>query len=59
MGDSVMATYVLGMQGGIVHQHHIEFNKPQLFFRDEVNLFTRGNDIFLNNLAEGLRVLIQ
>lgn len=45
--NSVMATFVLGMQGGIVHHPQIVFNKPQLFLRDEVHLSPRGNDIFL------------
>ncbi|XP_041960358.1 uncharacterized protein LOC121718961 isoform X3 [Alosa sapidissima] len=55
--NSEMATFVMGMNGGIVHHRYIRFYKPELFLRDTFHLSTLGNDIFLNAFSECLRTI--
>ncbi|XP_076137474.1 uncharacterized protein LOC143120157 [Alosa pseudoharengus] len=55
--NSEMATFVMGMNGGVVHHRYICFYKPELFLRDTFHLSTLGNDIFLNAFSECLRAI--
>ncbi|XP_035477470.2 uncharacterized protein LOC118292840 [Scophthalmus maximus] len=53
--DSVMATFILSVNGRTLHHPQIVFDHPQLFLRDKVHLTPWGNDLFLHVIAQGLK----
>ena len=57
--NNVMASFVLGISGSVVHHPRIVFNNPELFLKDQVHLSARGNEYFLNDLAVCLKTFIQ
>ena len=56
--NSVMASYLPCVRGTFVNHHHIKFDTPGLFLPDKVHLSNKGNDIFLNSIAESIKAHI-
>lgn len=52
--NSVMAAFVLSVNGRIVHHPQIVFVNPALFLTDDVHLSSLGNTVFLNDLAHDI-----
>lgn len=53
--NSVMATFMLCVNGSIVHHPNILFDKLGLYLRDNVHLSPKGNDIFLSDIVKVLQ----
>lgn len=57
--NSVMATYVHGLNGSFIHHPAIRFDTPGLFLHDGVHFTTQGNDVLLNSFAEFIKAQLQ
>lgn len=57
--NSVMSTFVHSLNGAMIEHPHIRHDSPGLFLKDGVHFTPRGNDMFLNTLANRLKGHIQ